>query len=293
MKSIYASKETSQAIWPDFIAHFRNDTTKASYQTDLDEVMNYLEKDFITFDKKDVRKYFEWQNSRVEAGELKASTMAKKIRECHSFAEYISEHIHTYEDLFSEYLPMIEKQEKYVKGIPIEDIDKLFSAASDDISAYCIMALLYRAGFTSTEITELKLQDVEEYADGVYIYIRARRKACYIPEDAVDILFRYLNQREDAEYLFYNKKKAKLNTMYISRMMKKYTSLAGIPAYSAENIRNSCGLTMFAYGAKEKHVAEQLGTTQIQIKRYNNMSYKNQLQRQAHELVTLRLVPPK
>lgn len=42
-------------------------------------------------------------------------------------------------------------------------------------------------------------------------------------------------------------------------MLKKFTSLAGISSYSAENIRNTCGVTLFAYGAKPEQVARQMG----------------------------------
>ena len=61
--------------------------------------------------------------------------------------------------------------------------------------------------------------------------------------------------------------------MYISRMMKKYTTLAGIPSYSAESLRNSCAYTMFAYDAKPEQVAREMGVTESQIRRYKNMNY--------------------
>ena len=114
-----------------------------------------------------------------------------------------------------------------------------------------------------------------------------------MPEDVVEILTEYLNQREYNEYLFYNRSDRQLNTMYLSRMMKKYTTLAGIPSYSAETLRNSCGFTMYAYGAKDKHVAKQLGITQIQIKRYDDIRYKDNIQKQAQNMVKLRVDPPK
>ena len=65
--------------------------------------------------------------------------------------------------------------------------------------------------------------------------------------------------------------------MYISRLMKKYTLQAGIPSYSAENIRNTCAVTMFAYGATPKQLARQMGVTKIQIRRYQNLSYRENL----------------
>ena len=74
--------------------------------------------------------------------------------------------------------------------------------------------------------------------------------------------------------------------------MKKYTQLAGIPAYSAESIRNTCAVTMFAYGATNKQVASQLGITQVQIQRYKNLSYKENLMKEANSLVKIKITPP-
>ena len=99
-------------------------------------------------------------------------------------------------------------------------------------------------------------------------------------------------ERKDNPYLFYNSRGNPLNTMYISRMMKKYSKKAGIPSYSAQSIRNSCGCALFAYEASSEQVARQMGTTRIQIKRYQNISYKEALQREAGRLVKLKIEPP-
>ena len=79
---------------------------------------------------------------------------------------------------------------------------------------------------------------------------------------------------------------------YTHLMMKKYAQEAGIPSYSAQSIRNSCGCTLFAYEASPEQVARQMGTTGIQIKRYQNISYKEALQREAGRLVKLKIEPP-
>lgn len=69
-----------------------------------------------------------------------------------------------------------------------------------------------------------------------------RDKANFIPEDVYRILELYLAERESNEYLFYNKYGNQLNTMYISRLLKKYNgksrdsqlqrSALRIPAYT-------------------------------------------------------------
>ena len=65
MNSLYISTHTRQQIWPDFIAHFQSETTMASYQTDLDEFMNYIEKDFTKATESDVRTYYEYLAEKV------------------------------------------------------------------------------------------------------------------------------------------------------------------------------------------------------------------------------------
>jgi len=289
----------SQQIWSDFTAHFKSVTTIYSYQSDISEFCSFLKKDFVDIKSDDVQAYFEWLLHRVEQGEVKPATMAKKFRECHSLAEYVFVNREKYnidegfEDFFYPYLTYVAKQEKFAKSIPLEHIDKLLAVSQMDIMAYMIFILLYRIGLSSTEIVMIRQEDIAEYMDGVYVWIENRKEACYLPDDVVGILADYLKQREDNEYLFYNRRGNQLNTMYISRMMKKYTSLAEIPSYSAETLRNSCAFTMYAYGAKDKQVARQLGITQMQIKRYDDVRYKNNIQKQAQSLVKLKVEPPK
>ncbi len=298
MNSIYASEKTKQVIWPDFIAHFKSSSTTASYRADLDELMNFLQKDFLKITKKDVEIYFEDLQKKVEEKRLQPITVAKKIKEAHSFADYIVQNKEkykikkTFRDEFEPYLKLVAKQQRFANLVPVEDIDKLYQAAKDDEMAYCIFALLHRVGLSSTEIIHLKIEDLGIYEDGVYVFVELRKEYCYIPEDVYQILENYIEKNEIKEYLFCNRRGNQLNTMFISRLMKKYTLQAGIPAYSAENIRNTCAVTMFAYGATPKQVAGQLGITQVQVRRYQNLSYKENLRREASSLVKLKLTPP-
>lgn len=298
MNSVYASDLIKQAVWTDFTAHFKSSTTKASYQTDISEIMNYFKKDFPEIREADIQAYFEWMNHRVEEGMISPATVAKKFRELHSFADYLCENREkygidiSYEDGYYPYLKLAAKQEQFARTIPIGHLDRLLAAAQSDLMAYCILILLYRVGLGSTEIVEIKAEDLAYYEEGLYIRTQKRQNLCYVPEDAARIIAEYLEECGEHSYLFYNKRGNQLNTMYISRMMKKYTSEAGIPQYSAESVRNACGVTMFAYGGNEKQVAKQLGVTGVQIKRYKNMRYRDDLQKKANELVKLAVKPP-
>ena len=136
------------------------------------------------------------------------------------------------------------------------------------------------------------IDDFIEYDDGVYATISGREEPCYIPDDAWIILKEYMDQRLVCDTLFYNRSGRPLNTMYISRMMKKYCSLAGIRNYSAQAVRNSCAFNMFAYGASDGQTARQMGRTEQQIRRYRGSLYRENLQKQASALVKIHIEKP-
>ena len=297
MKSQFAS-ELTMRIWIDFKSHFKSQTTEASYQSDLDEIMDYLHKDFLAIQDTDVKEYHDHMQDKVEEGWLKNSTLAKKFRELHSFAQYICERAKEegffpeVQDPYEPYLKWMEKQEKLAKSVPVRDIDRLFEVAKENRMAYCIFALIYRMGLGSRQITELTPGDFCRYENGMYVEIQGRRELVYVPEDVEEILLSYLEERRDHKWLFYNRNGQRLNTMYISRLMKKYTTLAGIPAYSAQSLRNTCGFTLSAYGASPGQMAVQLGITTTQIQRYDGKIYRDQFQRKAQDLVHVKIIPP-
>lgn len=298
MNSVYASEKLCKRIWPDFTAHFKSETTSGSYRADTDELMDYIKKDFLEICEGDVKDYFEWLTGQMESGRIRPVTAAKKLRELHSLAAYVCENREQYQipaafqDYFYPYLKQTVNQERYVNSIPAEHMDRLLQAAQEDLMAYCILTLLYRTGLTSTEIIRLRPEDFAAYDNGVYVKTERRKEACFIPEDVFIVVEKYLAERGDNPWMFYNRRGNQLNLMYISRMMKKYTLKAGIPSYSAEYIRNTCGVTMFAYGAAPEQVARQMGITRMQIHRYRNLSYRENLAREANHLVKLKVEPP-
>lgn len=298
MRSAYASAMTKERIWPDFTAHFRSSTTAASYEADLGEIMDHFEKDFFDVTKGEVQEYFEWMENKVKQKKLSPGTMAKKFREMHSFAKYVCENRTKYEignaykDWYYPYLKHMVKPEKYARSVPPEHIDRLLAAAQHDCTAYGILVLLYRTGLSSTEIAALKPGDFTVYENGVYAQISGRRDLCFIPDDVFQVVRRCLAGRSEPEYLFSNRQGRPLNLMYISRLLRKYEEQAGIPLYSAQSIRNSCGFTAFAYGADVGQTASRLGITEIQVRRYRHPGYRENLQRQADQLMKLKVLPP-
>lgn len=298
MTSIYFSQEKMQQIWKNFIEHFKNPETASSYQSDLIEIMEIFQKNFLELTSHDVKEYFQMQMDKVEGKALQPSTVSKKIRELNSFASFIDENKEMlgiskdYENYFEPYLKKVCKMSKYANCIPLEHIDRLFHVAQEDIMAYCILTMIYRMGLSTTQIIKLRISDFSEYENGVYLRLDGRMEDSFVPEDVYKILQSYLSQREKGEYLFYNSRGNQLNTMYISRMMKKYTKLAEIPNYSGEALRNSCVYTMFSYHGKPEQIAREMGVTDSQIQRYHNKNYMDVSSRKIKNMVKVKVELP-
>ena len=284
-------------VWDLFRNRFKSPTTEASYWSDIMEFCRMTGKPFTETTRTDVKKYYDRITDRMRNGIISPITRTKKFRELHSFASFLMEqgdYMPGSEfDHFYPYLKNMKKETVRAGSVPVEDMDALLSAASDDLMAYTILTLMYRAGLTSTEIIELESEDdFAGYERGALAMLKSRQDPCYIPEDAWKILKKYMAGRDVHGTLFYNRSGRPLNTMYVSRMMKKYCSAAGIRNYSAQDVRNSCAFNLFAYGADEAQTAEQMGRTVQQIRRYRGASYRGNLRKKAADLVKIRIEEP-
>ena len=212
MDSACVSEKTKTILWPDFAAHFKSATSRASYWSDLCEFSRIAGKDITEAGAADVQRYYDIMTEKTRRGELQPGTPAKKFRELHSIADFLSREREryglpeTFQDYFYPYLPRLARQEKYARVIPVEDVDRLFKAAEEDRMAYTIFVLMYRAGLSSTEICGLRAGDIGVYENGTYVMPEGRHSGVYVPDDALAVLESYLGQREERPFLFYNRR---------------------------------------------------------------------------------------
>lgn len=283
-------------LWNSFRKRFAGSTTEDSYWSDILEFCRITGKNFEDHTKEDVAFYFETMRTKVREGSLKPITVTKKFRELHSFSDFcLHEEKGTAsgQDFFYPYLRNMVKEAPLAGSVPVEDMDALLRASSGDIMAYAILTLMYRAGLSSTEVAGLKRDDLFLYNDSVYAEIPQRKDPCYIPEDAWNILRSYMDQSTFISgSVFCNRRGNPLNTMYISRMMKKYCKAAGISSYSAQEVRNSCAFNLFSYGASVRQTAGQMGRTEQQIRRYRGNRYQENLKKKAADLVKIHIEQP-
>ena len=148
----------NKKVWDMFKKRFKSHTTEASYWSDITEFCRFCGKKAEDTEKKDVDRYYSYMKKKAESGIISPLTVTKKFRELHSFFKFAEEEAEdgaVYRDYFYPYLKNMEKEKGLARSIPIEDMDALLKAASDDLAVYTILTLMYRAGLSSTEITGL------------------------------------------------------------------------------------------------------------------------------------------
>ena len=298
MISQYASEQFDKIIWEDFVRGFKSKTSASMYKTDVLEFFELTKKDFLLISRSDVDLYYEFLTTKVNDGKIQPGTMAKKFRELHSLAAFIEKHRSdydipdTFDDFFFPYLLRVAKVENFAKTIPTEHIDKLLVASKENRMYFCMITLIFRVGLSSTELIELRPEDFGEYDNGTFVFVTERDEWCHVPDDAAAIVIDYLEHRKENTYLFYNTRGGKMNTMFVSRLMKNLCQKANVPEYSAQSLRGACASTMFSCGASPAQVAKRIGVTTNQIKRYKNLTYKKELLGNAGKLVKIRVELP-
>ncbi len=295
--SIYLSVTTTM-IWERFTHHFRNVKTSETYFGDLNEFLDMIQKDFLAIQQQDAEQYYQTMKKRVESQEIRSKTLEKKLKELHAFADFILHQKNDYEipdsfqDYFYSYLIYFDKEDRVKDVFPIEDLDKMLRAAEEEYMTYTILVLFYRMGLLSTDVCAIKPGDFVEKEGQRYLILREKKEVAYIPQDVTEILKRYEEVREDHEYYFFNGRGNPLNTMYLHRMMRRITKKAGVSDYSAMDLRSAYAGTLYAYGAKDDQVADQIRITQMHIKRYENEDFQIDIKENAANLIKMVVLPP-
>lgn len=295
--SLYLSVTTTM-IWEKFIVHFRNNKTKETYFGDLNEFLDMIQKDFLMIQQQDVEQYYQKMKKKVEGSELRNKTLEKKLKELHAFAEFVLGQKNEYEiadsfqDYFYNYLIYFDQEDKVKEVFPIEDLDKMLKAAEEEKMSYTILVLFYRMGLLSTDICAIKPGDFVEREGERYLILREKKEVVYIPHDVAEILKCYEEMREENEYYFFNGRGNPLNTMYLHRMMRRITKKAGVSDYSAMDLRSAYAGTLYAYGAKDNQVADQIRITQMHIQRYANEEFQTNIAQNAANLIKMIVLPP-
>jgi site-specific recombinase XerD len=191
-----------------------------------------------------------------------------------------------YKVISSEIIELGKSQEREIRILSPEDLEKLFSVIPfDDISGYrdrAILETLFSTGLRVSELVSLNREQINTKTGEFSVLGKGGKvRVVFVSKRAKQWLELYMNRRTDAYkplFLRYSGPKSKkeltderqrLSARSVERMVDKYRIMAGIvKKISPHVLRHSFATDLLTHGADLRSVQEMLGhkniaTTQI------------------------------
>lgn len=186
-------------------------------------------------------------------------------------------------------LPKLTDKDKKIKFLHYDQVEKLMSmpdaSTPEGVRDRAILEALFSTGMRVSELTSLNIRlfnvknIVENKISDLEITITGKggsARTVYFSKRALEWLGKYLKTRKDmCPPLFINYRRDKkdaehrLTTRSVERLVKKYTTMAGLPVDATPHtLRHSFATDLLEQGADMRSVQEMLGhknivTTQI------------------------------
>lgn len=244
--------------------------TISSYEDDILEFYNVIDKDIINMNEDKVRIYLTYLYER----KLNRNSVSRKLSSIRSFYNYL----YNMDIVVKNYFIDIHNPKK-TKGLPHylkeEEIDKLFDIP--DIKSplgqrnLLIIEMLYATGVRVSELVNIKVKDIDKYNDSIKILGKgSKERIVYFGSFCKHSLDMYLNDgrikldKNKNEYLFLNKNGNKLSDRMIRNILDDLILKAGVDKHiSPHMIRHTFATDMLNSGADLMTVKELLGHENI------------------------------
>lgn len=268
--------------------------TITAYQKDLNDFEQFVKKPEIsTITKDDIRQYIVF----LSENNLQTKSIRRKISSLNSFFKYlISHNVCTNNPCKGMILPKIKKQ--VPKFIDTDDLVNYFKKdelptddAFEQIRNRLIIDILYQTGIRRSELTNLKLKDIDLYNLSLKV-MGKRKKERIIPfslklKESIEKYVSFLREKNLInEYLILDKNGKPLSAFQVYYIVKKELSKATTQEKRHPHIlRHSFATHLLNNGADINAVKEILGHANLKATEFythNNIEQLKKIYKQAH-----------
>ncbi len=242
--------------------------TILNYASDISQFIEYLNKDVLDADKKDIESYIK------SISKIENTSQARKISSLRAFYEFLVRKSY----LSASPMDGIEgpKLGKYLPDVlSIEEVEKLLDfEPSDDFTFRnrTILELLYSTGLRISELVGLKLENIN--LDMALIKVMgkgSKERTIPLNDYALEYLNKYINEvrprllkKVQTDYLFLNNHGKVLSRQAVFLMIKKRASEIGLNKnISPHTLRHSFATHMLSNGADIRFIQELLGHSDV------------------------------
>ena len=278
---------------PEFIRYLLIDkgyssNTIESYKRDLDKFLEYnKDKDINKISNENLKEYIKYLKNE----NLNEKSIARNISSLKSFYKFLVISKYTTNNP-SEVLFLPKVRKSLPNTLTEEEILKLLDIEVNDNFSYrnkAMLELMYATGLRVSELTNLKLQDIDLSQDIVRTFGKgSKERVIPIGDYAKEYLEKYIYEyrssmlkKESSEYLFLNNRGKQMTRQGFFKIIKKIANEKGITKeLSPHTLRHSFASHLLKYGADLRTIQELLGhsdisTTQIYTHITNEELKKN------------------
>jgi len=243
--------------------------TSIAYKRDLESYFEYLKKNFLNLldiAEEQIMDYL-WERKLLKKS---AATIFREQEAIKGFYKFLFTEGHISQNPASQLKS--PKLEKYLPDtLTIEETEKLLLSVDltkqKGIRDKAILETLYATGMRVSELTELKISDVNLDVGFIKCFGKgSKERIVPIGKKAIESIKNYLiiRKKTDADFLFLNPSGEKISRISIWKIIKKNAQIAEITKeISPHTLRHSFASHIMERGADLRTIQEMLGHSSI------------------------------
>lgn len=258
-----------------FISYIENqknysELTKISYQKDLTEFSDFINKPTISATKDDIKAYLIYLFDKNE----KNSTVSRHISSLKSFYKYLMSE--NYIDKNPALTIRYPKKEKNLpKFIKYNELDELFEISKNGVFGQrnnLIIELMYSTGVRVSELVNIKLSDIDFEKSQIKVLGKGSyERYVFFGQYTFDALKIYINnlrksllKGKNNDYLILNKDGGKITTRSIAKIIDKMIMQTSIKTkVSPHTLRHTFATHLLENGCDLRSVQDMMGHKNI------------------------------
>lgn len=247
-----------------------SDMTIIDYDEDLKEFLEIVNKDVVSVEKNDIKKYL----NKLFEHDNKSSTISRKISSLKSFYKYLNlKGIMNYNPMSNIKYPKKEKLlPKFIQYNELEELLNVSKEGKFGDRNNLIIELLYDTGVRVSELVNIKLSDID--FDNKKIRIMGKgsyERFAFFGENGYIALKKYINglriqllDNKQSDYLILNKNGVKITPRGVAKIIDGMIENTSIKLkISPHTLRHTFATHLLDNGCDIRSVQEMLGHKNI------------------------------